>query len=197
MATPAQNGALKRMAIYRLLRDAAERGEACPTNTEIAAAVGYRNPWNAGEAMRRLADTGAISVEGRGRRRVVTIAQGGASTAAPPSPPPALSQPARPKVAVREIVEIASDVWEVSAREIRSGVRSRYVVRPRQAVCGVAARLGWPVTSIGRAIGRDHKTVAYSRRKFDDFTQTDPGFAARVDRLDREVRAIEAARCAA
>ncbi|MBA4092277.1 MAG: hypothetical protein C0494_17030 [Sphingobium sp.] len=69
-------------AVLRLLVRAAKRGEPCPTNAELARAVGLKDAVAASYRMRRLVKDGAIVVEEPSplERRVVTIVASGART---------------------------------------------------------------------------------------------------------------------
>lgn len=70
-----------RMVLRQLVR-AAKRGEPCPTNAELARAVGLKDAVAASYRMRRLVKDGAIVVEEPSplERRVVTIVASGAQT---------------------------------------------------------------------------------------------------------------------
>lgn len=63
--------------IYRILNAAAEAGEPCPTNREIAAAVGLTDPSGVSKALHRLTCTGDIRLDRFDGRRCVTIVRTG------------------------------------------------------------------------------------------------------------------------
>jgi DNA-binding MarR family transcriptional regulator len=63
--------------ILRILNAAAEAGEPCPTNREIAAAVGLTDPSTVTKALHRLTCTGDIRQDRFNGRRCVTIVRTG------------------------------------------------------------------------------------------------------------------------
>lgn len=69
-------------AVLRLLTRAANRGQACPTNAELARALGLKDAVAASYRVRRLVRENKIRVEEPGptERRVVTIVATGKST---------------------------------------------------------------------------------------------------------------------
>ena len=66
--------------VYRMLSDAAERGQYCPKNDEIAEALGAASAGTAGVILRRFEEWGLIRVANVGRRRQVCILETGQVT---------------------------------------------------------------------------------------------------------------------
>lgn len=64
-------------ALLRLLTDAADRGATCPSNRELADALGYRDGSVVTKALGRLACHGEVKVERIGDRRCITITRTG------------------------------------------------------------------------------------------------------------------------
>lgn len=69
-----------REKIYRLLNSAAEAGEQCPTNQEIADLIGYSSTSKSSDAIAALERAGRITVERFQCSRRVTITASGKST---------------------------------------------------------------------------------------------------------------------
>jgi DNA-binding MarR family transcriptional regulator len=69
------------MRVLTVLSEAAERGDPCPTNEDIAARLGMHSKSNIGAYIGRLRDDGVIDVDTASRYRVVTIVATGRSTA--------------------------------------------------------------------------------------------------------------------
>ena len=69
----------------RLLIEAAERGEACPTNDQIGQMLGNSSSANASYTVAKLEREGHIRVERFQSRRRITIVSTGKSTAPLPS----------------------------------------------------------------------------------------------------------------
>lgn len=78
----ADGGKCTTRAVLRLLTRAAIRGDACPTNAELARALGLKDAVAASYRVRRLVREGKIRVEEPSptERRVVTIVATGKST---------------------------------------------------------------------------------------------------------------------
>lgn len=190
--SPKQLAERKRTAILSAVSDAAERGAVCPTSEELGRIVGYC-PQSIREAFRQLKASGLISYFVRGNIRVVTVTATGKTTSDYALCAERFVQPARPKVTVREIVDMTAAVFDLTRRDILGRTKLRHITRARQAVCIVGARHGWGPSHIGRVIDRDHTTVGHARDMAGVFAKYDATFAARLDALDTAVRE----RCAA
>lgn len=170
-----------RLARHRLLaylRDIAMQGLVCPTNAQIAEAIGIGEV-HASKTLMELRDLHRVHVERVGNRRIVTILGEGLRTADPrPQPGPTLLKPR-----VREITEAASAIFDVPAKDIFARSRFREHVMARQAVCFVASKRGWKPGEIGRVIGKDASTVAHNRDVVPRRVANDEDYAAQVTAL--------------
>ena len=72
--------------VLRMLERAANEGRACPTNAEIAEAMGVNSVGSASSAVSRLVDAGLILLERGQCTRAVTIVATGARTAGKVTP---------------------------------------------------------------------------------------------------------------
>ena len=167
-----------RHRLYAHLRDLATQGRVCPTNAVIGETLGI-SAIHVSKVLAELRDMNRIAVRKAGSRRIVTILSEGIETA---DPAPVLGPIAiRPRV--REILETASQVFDVPVKDIMSGSRKRRHARPRHAVCFVGYRRGWSSPQIGRGIGREHSTVRYGRERAAEIAVIDLDYAAKVDEL--------------
>ena len=94
----------------------------------------------------------------------------------------------QPAVTLDKITQLVCSNYQVKVSDLRSKRRGRSVSEPRQVVMYLARRVtNLSLDEIGDHFGgRDHSTVLYAVRKVHDRVETDPSFAARVDRfLDR------------
>lgn len=69
--------------IYEAIREAAANGEACPTNLDLAARLGYVSGGNIARRIKILEEAGLIKVERYLHHRIVTVIETGQSTAQP------------------------------------------------------------------------------------------------------------------
>ncbi|WP_062785290.1 hypothetical protein [Novosphingobium capsulatum] len=69
---------------YRMIYDAAEAGEPCPTNIDIEVEIGANSCSMGPKTVARLAAKGLITVERFHRARIVTIVATGKATTCPP-----------------------------------------------------------------------------------------------------------------
>lgn len=160
--------------LYALLCEAADEGRACPDNSEIAKALGYKLSSNASRSIRALHTGGLIRFEViRGHRRVQIVATG-AWTALPFEAP---AEGARRRT-VHEIIEIVARTAGMTPAEITSPSRLKLYTRPRKIVCHFARQEGWSFTQIGRALGgRDSTTVIEACRTVGGLLRHDKLFA--------------------
>ena len=95
-------------AVYRALREAAERGDPCPRRRVLCDAAGYLAVSSANKAIKALVKSGHIeSVLVDGTTRIVTITETGWRTSLPPVQERAetkkpVKKSALPKIAVRD-----------------------------------------------------------------------------------------------
>jgi DNA-binding FadR family transcriptional regulator len=67
--------------LFRIISQAADHGERCPTNKMLAERIGYKSASTVGEAISFLAVAGMITVERANNARVITITATGKKTA--------------------------------------------------------------------------------------------------------------------
>ena len=95
-------------------------------------------------------------------------------------------------VAVGAIRNVVAAAYGLTPAQIASDRRNTHVVGARQIAMYLAhlrATASFPV--IGRQFGdRDRTTVYHAVRRVEALIAQDPAFAARVDKLDRAVRAV-------
>lgn len=87
-AVPTVAPGSREAVVLRMLNAAAEAGVRCPTNQEIADALGMASTGGPARLVAALEDFGVISVRRYQVTRVVTISASGKSTAAPASSQP-------------------------------------------------------------------------------------------------------------
>lgn len=92
-------------------------------------------------------------------------------------------------IRVRCIVDHAADVFGTTAKDILSPSRFNEHVIARRAVSLASINQGWSFAAIGRVLGRNPKTVAYSRDIALRNMQSDPAFCAKIAELDKRVAA--------
>ncbi|RIV79553.1 helix-turn-helix domain-containing protein [Pelagerythrobacter aerophilus] len=167
-----------RSKLLRYLRELARAGQPCPLNRDLAAHLGASAD-GISEALTQLRDLNRIAIERVGNRRIVTLLGEGIATADPrPAPEPIVVRPR-----VREIIDTASRIFDVPAKDIASASRLRMHSTPRQVVCYVASQRGWRSTEIGRVLQRDHSTVLYGLDRVRARRAADAEFAAKVAEL--------------
>lgn len=96
---------------------------------------------------------------------------------------------ARPRVTVRQIIELAAPIFHVASHKIFGPSRMRHISRTRQAIYAVAAEHGWGYAHIGRVIGVDHSSVITGRRKAHSIRFEDCDFDERFRALQGAVGA--------
>lgn len=151
--------------VYAILCDAADKGEVCPSNDAIGVMMGHQQGGIASDLIGELVDTGRIKRERHRGARIITIPATGKSTAIP-----VFKRDARPtqeykrKRPVREIVQLAADIFKVPTKDLVSDSKFHCHTKPRFAVYTVAVEQGWSTCHVGRILGRDHSSVIHGRR---------------------------------
>lgn len=80
--------------VYKRLKQAAEKGQPCPTNVELCGVINSSSTGTPVKALNKLVAMGLIMIDRRASSRVVTIIETGKQTLAPVYRPP------RPKVSM-------------------------------------------------------------------------------------------------
>ena len=71
-----------------------------------------------------------------------------------------------------QMVKIACEVVGIKPEQIKLRQRTQNLVLARQLICYIAVNhMGFPVTTVGQMIGRDHSTVIHSRNTFRDMLE--------------------------
>lgn len=87
-------------------------------------------------------------------------------------------------VAMTMIMDIVTEHFRLGPLDLISASRSVRVVRPRMIVCYLARELTtMSASQIGRALERDHTTVAHAIRRAQEGLASDRAFAAELDAL--------------
>ena len=96
---------------------------------------------------------------------------------------------------MRAIIESVAHIYRVTVKEILSKDRREHIVSARQLVAYVMRELGdgFSYPEIGRFLHRDHSTVIHACNRVAMRVASEPGFAARVGNLMRDLSAKEAA----
>lgn len=175
----------RRDMIYHMVAAAAERGERCPSNAELASAVGYSCRASAWPVLERLQDEGRIHMERCRSDRRISI---------PGTPHQTFCEgdwlPPVGRCRVREVVDHAALIFDVTTKDILSPSRFKEHRNARQAVCLVAFEQGWAIAHIGRIVGRDHSTVRHAIEMIAERAKRDPEVARQVHQL-RERSKVE------
>lgn len=132
----------------RFITEAALANRACPSNEEIARVAGFGTSSTASKCVRFLCDQGRIEYRRRGTDRVVYVKSVDRCTF-------------DVHQGVHNIVSRAAAVFDTTVRDILSDSKFREHVRARWAVMLVATEIGYPPTTLGRAVSRNHATVNY------------------------------------
>jgi hypothetical protein len=111
--------------VLQTLSDAAETGEACPSNALLANALGRSIAWSAGDVVKRLEARGLITVKRFSNSRQVTIVATGRSTAAVADQDKPVEAAPRPTHKAAEILVLAPAPKEATARDRRMMAPSR------------------------------------------------------------------------
>lgn len=88
---------------------------------------------------------------------------------------------------IADILQIASEIWDVHPRDLAGNDRFHFCVRPRQAVYLVAREQGLSFPQIGRRLGRDHSTVLNGIGVCHKHMRADPNYAGKVEALRQRV----------
>lgn len=90
------------------------------------------------------------------------------------------------------IARVVAEFFDVSLPQLRSSLRQKRLVLPRQVAMLLARELsGRPAAAIARFFGRkNHTTVVHACRRTRDLLAADPVLARDVDRLRRSLRRI-------
>ena len=86
-------------------------------------------------------------------------------------------------VPIASIIDVASEVFGVGPRDMRSHYRAHHVAQARHAVCKVANEIGWLIVDAAAELGRDRRTARDSRNRAAELERTNPTFAARLAEL--------------
>jgi chromosomal replication initiator protein len=102
----------------------------------------------------------------------------------------------RPRVpvtlTVECIVSATAEAFGTSARRLRARRRDRDLVLPRQVAMYLARKLlASPFSELATAFGRDHTTLLHAYRSIAARLTTDAALAARIDRIEQQLRATE------
>jgi chromosomal replication initiator protein len=94
-----------------------------------------------------------------------------------------------PSASAEGIRETVAELWGVRSEQLESKRRTKNLTVPRQvAMFLIKELLDLPLVQIGELFGgRDHSTVIHSIRKVEETMESDPEFAAEVDRARRRV----------
>lgn len=160
------------------LQEIAEAGDPCPRAADLAAYLGVTK-CTAYKAFERLVEDNRIATKRVGNRRQVTILPNGPSTADPTHNDIAVVRPR-----VREIVRVAAEVFDTTAKDLLGRSQFAEHVAARNAACVIAHNRGWQYTDIARVLGKDHSTVIHGVRRASDIAARDPFFAARLHQLN-------------
>jgi chromosomal replication initiation ATPase DnaA len=81
-----------------------------------------------------------------------------------------------------KIIGAVAEAFGCTAEEIRSPLRRRDLVAARKVI---AYLLPYPLCRVGRLVGRDHSTVHYYRRSFEDGLRYDGFLRERYDAVSQ------------
>jgi hypothetical protein len=99
----------------------------------------------------------------------------------PVGPSRTFSSPPKPRIKIRDIVNIVAHVYGVPVNCILSRRRAISVTRPRQEVMWLAKKFTQlSLPEIGRAMGKDHTTVLHAINKIDSLI-ANAGYEAKAD----------------
>lgn len=76
----------------------------------------------------------------------------------------------------------------VTDDEIKGKGRKSRIVTPRQIFCKVAYMNGYSLKEIGRYINRDHTTILYSIKSYENYYQTEPEYKELADQIIEKCR---------
>ena len=82
-----------------------------------------------------------------------------------------------------DIVRAGGEMFDVCPQEIMSDNRSRTTVKARHAIQKAMSLRGNSTTKIGMAMGRDHTSVMHALRRADMWSELDPIYKDRIERL--------------
>lgn len=97
---------------------------------------------------------------------------------------------------VRQLCRMAAIIGQVPLRDLMGPSRHQSVARARQALAHQlhhTLRTRASLPQIGRWLNRDHTSVMHAIRRADELAIIDPDFAAMLDLLRQQARAIRAA----
>ena len=172
--------------IYQAIRSAAINGERCPSSHTLAKLAKFKCPTGVLKVLAEFEMDGIITRRRDGNWRIIQFTADGISTARKPH---AIIVPAIPKTPIAHIVHAAAAVFGTTVKDIMGRSRFPEHTRPRHAVVHVAIAQGYGPAMIGRRMGRDHKTVAYSNRQAAVLAEYYPAFRMKLDDLIDRVAA--------
>lgn len=95
---------------------------------------------------------------------------------------------------VAEIIEATAAVTGISRERLLGRRRFKPVSNARKIVYFLGVRLGHSTTHIGARLWRDHTSVVHGRRAAEILIERDPGFARRVDLVEKHAARLATVR---
>lgn len=166
-------------AVLVYLERCADAGEPCGGARLIGERLSYAAD-TIYKALRDLRKLELIECLGTKQYRVIRLTESGKQTGEYFTPRPITI---RPKV--HDLVQSASELFEVSAEEILGPSRLKKCTAPRFAVVHVAMKRGWHQSHVARALGRDHTSIRNARLQAEELIRRDEDFDMRCASLAR------------
>lgn len=92
--------------------------------------------------------------------------------------------------AIDNVCDICERVYGLPKGGIKMPIKKRDFVSARQCACYFLYQIGLTHSYIGRAIGRDHTTIMWSVRQFNDLYDVDRDFKKKAEEIEAEVLKI-------
>lgn len=177
--------------IYAMLRDAAAKGEPCPSNVTIMQVAGYGSDSGVSRAIATLCEAGLLRRIHGNRYRVIEIVSTGERTAERRAnqPEPHTIAVKRP---VRDIIAIVAETAGLTPDDIYCRRRTKLYTRPRFLAYHFAKVEGWTPAAMGRVFGRDHSSIIHALGQIEPMLRSDPLFARLHRRAEEALAGIPA-----
>lgn len=92
---------------------------------------------------------------------------------------------------IKNIISAVTDITGISHATLKDKSRKRHYVDARKIVVGVARKHHHTLAYIGEELNRDHSSIIYLARGFDELYKTNPSFKGKTDEVIQQLKIIK------
>lgn len=88
---------------------------------------------------------------------------------------------------VYEILSTVSKVLDVNTADLRGRSREHYICVARHIFIGIALEQGFKTVTLATLLNRDHSTIVWSRKQYQDYLKYEEHFREKVEKVKKEL----------